>query len=62
MGNHAMLIVGYNPQSKEFIVKNSWGTSFGDQGYWYMHENILDQQNAGDVWVLYESVQLLKKS
>lgn len=30
---HAMLIVGYN--SNSWIVKNSWGTGFGDNGYVY---------------------------
>lgn len=60
-GTHAMLIVGYDPSKKEFIVRNSWSIHWGDQGYWYMHESILDQQNAGDIWVLYEDPKLLKR-
>lgn len=35
-GSHAMVIVGYNDGLKQFIVRNSWGTSFGDNGYCYM--------------------------
>jgi len=35
-GNHAMLIVGYNDDEKLFKVRNSWGTSFGDNGYCYI--------------------------
>ncbi|KAH7715937.1 cathepsin L-like cysteine proteinase [Aphelenchoides avenae] len=33
IGLHEMLIVGYTPSY--WIVKNSWGTGFGDQGYVY---------------------------
>ncbi len=37
-GGHAMLIVGYNRQNniKYFIVRNSWGTSVGHHGYYYL--------------------------
>ncbi|CAJ1337231.1 unnamed protein product [Effrenium voratum] len=35
-GLHAMLIVGYNNRQKVFIVRNSWGTSWGDRGYGYV--------------------------
>lgn len=32
-GGHAVALVGYTPQT--FIVRNSWGTAWGDQGYGY---------------------------
>ncbi|CAE7556063.1 unnamed protein product [Symbiodinium natans] len=35
-GLHAMLIVGYNDRQECFIVRNSWGTSWGDRGYAYV--------------------------
>jgi hypothetical protein len=38
-GFHAMLIVGY--VGNFFIVKNSWGTSWGDQGYCYIPKKVL---------------------
>ena len=38
-GCHAMLIVGYI--GNYYIVKNSWGTSWGDQGYCYMPKKVL---------------------
>ena len=35
-GNHAMIVCGYSDEEKIFIVRNSWGTKFGDQGYCYI--------------------------
>lgn len=34
--NHAMVICGYTDREGYFIVRNSWGTNFGDQGYCYL--------------------------
>jgi hypothetical protein len=33
---HAMVIVGYNDDKQQFIVRNSWGDAFGENGYCYM--------------------------
>jgi hypothetical protein len=38
-GRHAMLIVGYT--GNFYILKNSWGTDWGDQGYCYVPKNVL---------------------
>ncbi len=35
-GHHAMLVVGYSEDSRVYIVRNSWGASFGDKGYCYI--------------------------
>ncbi|NDV58125.1 C1 family peptidase [Bacteroides sp. 519] len=34
-GNHAMIICGFSDEKKVFIIRNSWGTSFGENGYCY---------------------------
>ncbi|MBF0555058.1 MAG: fibronectin type III domain-containing protein [Nitrospirae bacterium] len=33
-GLHAILLVGYNDAQQYFIVKNSWGSSWGENGYY----------------------------
>lgn len=53
LGGHAVLIVGYNDSTQRFIVKNSWGTSWADRGYFYMPYQVI--QNTGmssDFWVI----------
>jgi C1A family cysteine protease len=36
LGGHAVLAVGYDDAKKLLTVRNSWGTSWGDKGYFYM--------------------------
>lgn len=53
MGGHAICIVGYNDSTKLFTFRNSWGTSWGDQGYGYLpYEYVLNSQLAADFWVV----------
>jgi hypothetical protein len=53
-GRHAMLITGYI--GNFFIVKNSWGTDWGDKGYCYIPKNVLAASEPEFV------AMLLKKS
>ena len=41
-GNHAMIIVGY--KEGFFKVLNSWGTGFGDNGYVWISNSILEEK------------------
>jgi C1A family cysteine protease len=34
-GGHAICIMGYRTDGR-FIVRNSWGTTWGDQGFGYL--------------------------
>jgi hypothetical protein len=49
-GRHAMLIVGYT--GNFFILKNSWGTDWGDQGYCYVPKNVLAASDPEFIAVL----------
>ncbi|WP_295393100.1 C1 family peptidase [uncultured Thiodictyon sp.] len=51
---HAMLCVGYSDPDEVFIVRNSWGTAWGDQGYCYIPYRYLmsPEYNDGDCWII----------
>lgn len=49
IGGHAMVVVGYT--GGNFIVKNSWGRSWGDHGYWYMTPEYFAWNETSDIWV-----------
>ncbi len=36
LSGHSMLIVGYNDNINKYIVRNSWGSSWGNDGYCFM--------------------------
>ena len=41
-GYHAMVIAGYSEENGFYIVRNSWGTDFGDEGYAYIPTTYID--------------------
>jgi C1A family cysteine protease len=53
-GAHAMLCVGYSEKDQLFIVRNSWGTDWGDKGYCYMPYSYLmnEKLNLNDSWMI----------
>ncbi len=53
LGGHAVLCVGYFNDRKRFLIRNSWGDSWGMQGYCEMpYEYLLDENLADDFWVI----------
>lgn len=53
LGGHAVLLVGYNNSKKTFIARNSWGTTWGDKGYFYMpYQVIQNTWMSDDFWVI----------
>jgi C1A family cysteine protease len=54
LGGHAVLAVGYDDASQRFLVRNSWGTDWGMDGYCTMPYGYLtDPSLARDFWAIY---------
>lgn len=53
LGGHAVLLVGYDSVKKVFIARNSWGSAWGDKGYFYMPFAVIeDRTMSSDFWVI----------
>jgi len=53
LGGHAVCAVGYDDFQQCFIVRNSWGETWGDKGYFYMpYEYICKENLAQDFWAI----------
>jgi C1A family cysteine protease len=51
LGGHAVLVVGYDDSKNWWIVRNSWGASWGAAGYFYMpYQYLLDPNLSDDFW------------
>jgi len=59
---HSLVIVGYSENEKHFLVRNSWGTAFGNNGYCYLpYQYVLDSRFCKAVYVFEEVVNLSSK-
>lgn len=53
LGNHAVMAVGYEDAAKRFIVRNSYGRKWGQDGYFYLeYAYLTDPKLAGDFWTV----------
>ena len=60
LSGHAIMAVGYDDEKRHFILRNSWGTGWGDKGYFYMpYEYIESRKLTDDFWTL-RTVELAK--
>ena len=52
-GGHAVIAVGYNDATQRFIVRNSWGPLWGQQGYFEMgYDYISSPMLSSDFWTI----------
>jgi C1A family cysteine protease len=54
VGGHAVMGVGYDDSQKRFIIRNSWDTDWGQEGYFTMPYDYLDPAGnlADDFWTI----------
>ena len=53
LGGHAVMIVGYDDITQHIIVRNSWGTGWGDKGYFYLpYDYVTNPDFASDFWTI----------
>ena len=57
LGGHCVVIVGYMQINGKmyYICRNSWGTWWGDNGYFYMPEEFITNPNlCSDFWAVWQ--------
>jgi C1A family cysteine protease len=53
LGGHCVMAVGYDDGAQRFIIRNSWGTTWGMQGYCTMPYPYLAQSDlSSDFWTI----------
>jgi C1A family cysteine protease len=52
-GGHAVIACGYDDRRQVFIIRNSWGTKWGDKGDFYMPYSFISNRSyCGDFWTI----------
>lgn len=52
LGGHGVLGVGYRDDIECAIVRNSWGSAWGDNGCFYMPYEYIASEMVADAWVI----------
>jgi C1A family cysteine protease len=51
LGGHCVVLVGFDDQCETFTVRNSWGESWGDNGYFTMpYDFVRNSHMCSDFW------------
>jgi C1A family cysteine protease len=52
LGGHALHVCGFDDTKQVLIVQNSWGTGWGDKGYFYMpYAYASNPEFVSDIWI-----------
>ncbi len=63
-GGHAIMVCGYSDDRMigsakgAFLIRNSWGTRWGDGGYGWMPYDYVRRDIAWDIWALFKAEYL----
>jgi C1A family cysteine protease len=53
LGGHAVVAVGYDDSTQRFLVRNSWGSGWGQEGYFTIpYAYLTDAGLSADFWTL----------
>lgn len=54
LGGHCVVAIGYDDKKNggSFIVRNSWGESWGDRGNFYMPYAVVNKNMVSDCWII----------
>lgn len=53
IGGHAVVLCGYDDDTQRFILRNSWGSYWGDKGYFYLpYDYITNDDLCSDLWII----------
>lgn len=52
LGGHAVVLVGYDDLARRFRVRNSWGSDWGDGGYFTLPYEYVLSDLSSDFWVI----------
>jgi C1A family cysteine protease len=51
LGGHAVVCVGYDDTKQVWIMRNSWGTDWGDKGHFYLpYSYLIEPELSSDLW------------
>lgn len=58
LGGHAVTIIGWSDSKKAFLIQNSWGTGWGQNGkFWMPYSFLLNSNECDDFWCI-ETIQI----
>jgi C1A family cysteine protease len=52
VGHHVTLIIGYDISKKYLLCRNSWGSTWGQGGYFWMPFPFVNSRNCSDLWII----------